>query len=163
MQKEGVLKMMNPPVKRLCVENEPDESGWHNIVQQVYGQYDDQYVEKVESYENDGYSNLEARERATEDLFWKYRKGIMKQYSAILTTVHNLQRSMIHRELIQDTQRLMDEKHYQFVKALKVVLQRNSSLFNELIDSEEEDDNSCSESENRDGEPDTEDESFEGN
>ena len=49
-----------PPVKRLCVENadEPDESGWHNLVQQVYGQYDDQYVEKVESYENDGYSNL---------------------------------------------------------------------------------------------------------
>ena len=81
-----------PPVKRLCVENadEPNESGWHNIVQQVYGQYDCQYVKKVESYENDCYSNLEAREKATEDLFWKYRKGIMKQYSDILTTVHNL-------------------------------------------------------------------------
>ena len=49
----------------------------------------------------------------------------MKQYSDILTTVHNLQRSMIHREVMQNTQRLMDEKHYQFVKALKVVLQQN--------------------------------------
>ena len=58
-------------------------------VQQVYRQYDDQYIKKVESYENNGYSNLEASE--------KYRKGIMKQYSDILTTVHNLQRSMIHR------------------------------------------------------------------
>ena len=87
----------------------------------------------------------------------------MKQYSDILTTVHNLQRSMIHWEVMQDTQRLMDKKHYQFVNALKVVLQRNSSLFNELIDSEEEDDNSSSESENTDGESDTEDESSEGN
>ena len=152
-------------MKRLCVENadEPDEPGWHHIVQQVYGQYDDQYVEKVESYENDSYSNLEAREKATEDLSWKYRKGIMKQYSDILTTMHNLQRSMIHREVMQDIQRLMDDKHNQFVKALKVVLQRNSSLFDEPIDSEEEDDNSSSESENTDGESDTEDESSEEN
>ena len=58
-------------MKRLRVENtdEPDESGWDEIVHQVYGKYDDQYIEKVESYENDGYSNLEAREKATEDLF----------------------------------------------------------------------------------------------
>ena len=99
-------------MKRLCVENmdEPDESGWHNIVQQVY-KYDDQYVEKVDSYENGGYSNLESREKATEDLFWKHRKGIMKQYADILTTVHNLKRSMIHREVMQDIQRLMDKKH----------------------------------------------------
>ena len=163
--KRGCPENDEPPVKRLRVENtdEPDETGWHEIVQQVYGKYDDQYVEKVESYENDGYSNLEAREKATEDLFWKYRKGIMKQYADILTTVHNLQRSRIHQEVMQDIQRLMDEKHYQFAKALKVVLQQNSSLFDELIDSEEEEDNSSSESETTDGESDTEDGSSEGN
>ena len=98
-------------MKRLCVENmdEPDESGWYNIMQQVYEKYDDQCVEKVDSFENDGYSNLESREKATEDLFWKYRKGIMKQYADILTTVHNLKKSMIHREVMQDIQRLMDK------------------------------------------------------
>ena len=79
-------------------------------MQQVYEKYDDQYVEKVDSYENDGYSNLESREKATEDLFWKYRKGIMKQYADILTTLHNLKKSMIHQEIMQDIQRLMDEK-----------------------------------------------------
>ena len=68
------------------------------------------------------YSNLESREKATEDLFWKYRKGIMKQYADILTTVHNLKKSMIHREVMQDIQRLMDKKHYQFAKALKLIL-----------------------------------------
>ena len=63
---------------------------------------------------------------------------------------------------MQDIQRLMDAKHYQFSKALKVVLQQNSSLFDELIDSEEED-NSSSESETTDGESDTEDGNSEGN
>ena len=59
----------------------------------------------------------------------------------------------------------MDEKHYQFAKALKLVLQWNSSLFDELIDSEEEDDNSSSNSESMDRESDshTEDERPEGN
>ena len=55
----------------------------------------------------------------------------MKQYADILTTVHNLQRSRIHQEVMQDIQRLMDEKHYQFAKALKLVLQQNLSLFDE--------------------------------
>ena len=64
---------------------------------------------------------------------------------------------------MQDIQRLMDEKHYQFAKALKVVLQQNLSLFDELIDSEEEEDNSSSESDTTDGESDTEDGSSERN
>ena len=44
--KTGCPENNEPPVKRLCVENtdEPDESGWHNIVQQVCKKYDDQYV-----------------------------------------------------------------------------------------------------------------------
>ena len=87
----------------------------------------------------------------------------MKQYADILITVHNLKKSMVHREVTQDIQKIMDEKHYQFAKALKLVLQWNSSLFDELIDSEEENDNSSFNSESTDGESDshTEDESNE--
>ena len=72
---------------------------------------------------------------------------------------------MIHREVMQDIQRLMDKKHYQFPEALKLVLQWNSSLFDELIEREEEDDKSSFESESTDGESDshTEDERPEGN
>ena len=60
-----------PPVKRVCHENtdEPNESGWDNIVQRVYRKYDDHYSEKVESYEKDGNSEVESRQKATEDLF----------------------------------------------------------------------------------------------
>ena len=45
-------------MKRLCDENmdEPNESGWDNIVQRVYRKYNDQYSEKVESYKKEGYS-----------------------------------------------------------------------------------------------------------
>ena len=111
-------------MKRLCDENtdEPDESGWDNIVQRVYRKYDDQYSEKVESYEKEGYSEVESRQKATEDLFWKYRKGIVKSYTNLLTTVHHLKRSMIHQEVMEEIQTLMSEKHYRFVQALKIVL-----------------------------------------
>ena len=109
-------------------------------MQRVYRKYDDQYSEKVESYEKEGYSEVESRQKATEDLFWKYRKGIVKSYDNILTTVHHLKRSVIHQEVMEGIQTLMSEKHYRFVQALKKVLRPNSSLFDELIDSEEEDD-----------------------
>ena len=140
--KRGCPENDEPPMKRLCDENtdEPDESGWDNIVQRVYRKYDDQYSEKVESYEKEGHSEVESRQKATEDLFWKYRKGIVKSYANILTTVHHLKRSMIHQEVMEEIQTLMSEKHYRFIQALKIVLRRNSSLFDELIDSEEEDD-----------------------
>ena len=139
--KRGCPENHETPMKRLCDENtdEPNESGWDNIVQRVYRKYDDQYSEKVESYEKEGYSEVESRQKATEDLFWKYRNGIVKSYANILTTVHHLKRSMIHQEVMEEIQTLMCEKHYRFVQALKIVLRRNSSLFDELIDSEEED------------------------
>ena len=147
--KRGCPENDEPPMKRLCDENtdEPDESGWDNIVQRVYRKYDDQYSEKVESYEKEGCSEVESRQKATEDLFWKYRKGIMKSYANILTTVHHLKRSTIHQEVMEEIQTLMNEKHYRFVQALKIVLRRNSSLFDELIDSEEENDDDSTDDE----------------
>ena len=53
--------------------------------------------------------------------------------------VHCFKRSMIHREVMEEIQTLINEKHYRFVQALKIVLRRNSSLFDELINSEEDD------------------------
>ena len=122
--KRGCPENDEPPMKRLCDENtdEADESGWDNIVQRVYRKYDDQYSEKVESYEKEGYSEVESRQKATEDFFWKYRKGIVKSYANILTTVHHLKRSTIHQEVMEEIQTLMSEKHYRFVQALKIVL-----------------------------------------
>ena len=60
---------------------------------------------------------------------------------------------------MEEIQTLMNEKHYRFVQALKIVLQRNSSLFHELIDSEEEDNDDRSTDEESDSH--TEDESSE--
>ena len=94
-------------------------------MQRMYRKYDDQYSEKVES-------EVESRQKVTKDLFCKYRKGIMRSYADILTTVHHLKRSMIYQEVTEEIQTLMNEKHYRFVQALKRALLRNSSLFNEL-------------------------------
>ena len=91
--KRGCPKNDELPVKRLCDKNmeEPDESDIKCIestmTNRVYRKYDDQYSEKVESYKKDGYSKVESRQKGTEDLFWKYRKGIMRGYADILTTV----------------------------------------------------------------------------
>ena len=70
------------------------------------------------------------------------------------TIVHHLKRSMKHHEVTEEIQILMNEKHYRFVQALKIVLQQNSSLFGELTDSEEEDDDRSTDEE-------SEEESFE--
>ena len=40
-------------------------------------------MKKVDSYKKGGYSSLQSRAKAAEDLFWKYRKGIMRYYSNI--------------------------------------------------------------------------------
>ena len=114
--KRGCSENDEPPLKRLCDENtdEPDESGWDNIVQRVYRKYDDQYSEKVESYEKEGYFEVESRQKATEDLFWKYRKDIVKSSANIFTKVHCLKRSTIHQEVMEEIQTLMNEKHYRF-------------------------------------------------
>ena len=161
--KRGCPENGDSPVKRQCIndpnEDGPDEFGWHNIVQRVYDQYNDQYSEKVESYQKNGYSGLRSREKATEDLYLKYRKGIVSTYADMLTTMHNMQRSMIHREVMEGIQSLMDEKCFRFAKALKVVLQQKSSLFDELIDSE--DDNSSFGSESSSLESDSQAESEE--
>ena len=68
--KRGCSQNDEPPVKRLYDENtdKPDESGWDNmgwVVQRLYRKYNDQYSEKVQSYEKEGYSKVESREKAT--------------------------------------------------------------------------------------------------
>ena len=69
--KRGCPENDEPPMKRLCDENtdEPDESGWDNIMQRVYRKYYDQYSEKVESYEKEGYSEVESREKPQKTYF----------------------------------------------------------------------------------------------
>ena len=76
---------------------------------------------------------------------------------------NSLHIQMIHREVMEDIQALMNEKNYQFTKALKIVFHHNSSLFDELMYSEEDNDNSSFDSKSTDGELDshTEDESSE--
>ena len=60
--------------------------------------------------------------------------------------MHGMQTSEIHQEVMEDIQTLMNEKGFRFNKALKLVLEQNRTLFEELIDSDE----SGSESESSD-------------
>ena len=53
-------------------------------MKQVYDKYDDKYAAKGESYESDAYFNLQAREKATEELFFKETKDIMEKYADTL-------------------------------------------------------------------------------
>ena len=83
----------------------------------------------------------------------------MKSYANILTMVHRLKKIMIHQEVMEEIQTLMNEKHYRFIQTLKIVLRRNLYLFDEHIDSEEEDDDDMSTDEESNSH--TEEESFE--
>ena len=105
--KRGCPENDEPPIKKLCMENKYNTDS---------DRYHDQYVEKVESYKLEGSSNLESREKATRDLFLKYRKGIAKAYADFLTTMHGMQKSEIHQEVMEDIQTLMNEKGFRFNK-----------------------------------------------
>ena len=56
--------------------------------------------------------------------------------------MNSLKHSVIHREVIQELQKLMEEKHYSFDRALKIALRSKAQLFDELVDSEEDTDTS---------------------
>ena len=63
-----------------------DDSGWDNLINEAYEEYDDVYDVKVQQYEQEGCSNEEARDKASEDLFFKYQKYVMQMYKNVLYT-----------------------------------------------------------------------------
>ena len=146
--KRGCPEDEEPPTKRFKHDDneDEDESGWEDLIIKAYDEHDDVYQDKVNQYENEGFSNREAERKASEDLHSKYRKSLMNIYKEYMLHMHGLENSETHNIIMKDIDYLMDEKFYDFDEALKLALRKHRHMFDELVaddeDSGESDDES---------------------
>ena len=81
-----------PPSKMFKVDvsdESEDDSGWVNLINEAYEEYDDGYGVKVQQNEQEGCSNEEARDKASKENI-KYKEYVMDVYQNALMTVHNV-------------------------------------------------------------------------
>ena len=86
-----------------------DDSGWVNLINEAYEEYDDVYGVKVQQNEQEGCSNVEARDKASGDLSIKYKEYVIDVYQNALMTVHKVQGTSLHRQIMNDVDYLKDE------------------------------------------------------
>ncbi len=109
------------------------------FVQKAYDENDDKYQEKVREYEKEGKSREDAEDTTSEDLQSLYAKTLLEIYEEYMFIMNELKNSTYHRQIVEDTDQLMEEKFYDFDEALKIALRKNRRLFDELVaDSDDE-------------------------
>ena len=125
-----------------------DESLWVDLLNKTFGSHDKDYTKKVLAYESEGLSEEKARSRADRDLRKVYRSTLMKKYGSFLKLLASLQRSKLHRRILDDLNTLAEK--YSIDKALTKVLKKNRGVFDVLIKNTEVEssDESLSDSDN---------------
>ena len=148
---------MNRHVKRWCPVNDGDDevptkkmktdescsdiedsSGFDTLINKVYKENNDKYQSKVEFYEDQDMSEHEAEMAAKEAMLPQDRRLLMKIYKNLVTTFHKLQCSALHRNIIAQVQYMVGEKNYDFDHALDVVVGKHWTEFNQLVESDTE-------------------------
>ena len=66
---------------------------WHNNY--------DTFVDKVETYENDGMTTDESKDKANAEMLRHNRKHVIEKYTTLLNKIHGLKRSKIHRDIME--------------------------------------------------------------
>lgn len=148
--KHGCPEDDEPPGKRPRYDSD-DDSGFDELINRVYEEYNDIYGDKVQKYMKDGDSEKKARQKATEDLFSKYVKEFTKLYRDHIIIMHNLERSPVHQKTMDDVDHLTYEKHYDFEEAVKIAVRKNKRELGELIDMEDGEDGESADSDESDG------------
>ena len=106
-----------------------DDSGWDNLINEAYEEYDDVYDVKVQQYEQEGCSKEEAGDKASDDLLLKYQKYVMQMYKNVITAVHDLQDTSLHRQIMNDVDYLHEEKFHDWDQALKLAIRKTRGCF----------------------------------
>ena len=63
----------------------------------------------------------------------------MKNYKYVIVTMHNLRGSSIHHNVLNETNKLMEENGYEFEKAFRMSMKRHQIAFEDLIKDNESD------------------------
>ena len=57
----------------------------------------------------------------------------MDVYQNALMTLHNVQGTSLHRQIMNDVDYLKEEKSYSWDKALKLAIRKNKRMFHDLM------------------------------
>ena len=128
----SVLEEDSPPRKKYIVGTD-EGYGWKNLLYDAYEKHDDTFKEKVEGYMNDGYSEEDARGKATDELYGRYVKTLKEKYKHTIITVNDVKESALHQKIMQDVDDLMKEKCYEFKKALNIAIRKNKEGFEDVV------------------------------
>ena len=127
------------------LEDNPVFQDW---LDQAMEATDDMRKEKYEKYVNEGMSEEEAKERAHDKVIWTVKKNFFDQYAIYLWQTIHLEDDETNQGILVEVQEKM-EKGVIDRKAIRKVLAKHKTYFDELFlyESDDEDDEDDSEGE----------------
>jgi len=128
-----------------CSSENHSESGWEDLVQEVYDDNDDLYQSRVRKYERRGYKD--ATQRAAIHLLPTYKADLQRKFSRIFIHFQQLEQNENYEQMARAYHYYLNDKKYSKSKSVRAVVRANSAFFDELLDDDpmdnddEDDDN----------------------
>ena len=117
-----------------------NDTGFYPLINRVYEETDDQFIQKVQSImDKEGLTEKEARSEAKEQMLPKNRAVFLRVYKDFVKTEMDLNHSHLHKEVMLDVKKLVDNKHLKVSQAISRAVNSRKRKFNELLQEEESD------------------------
>lgn len=141
----------DPPQKKPKTEHEEmdednDYPAFETLINEAYAKYDDKYSEKIDHFVNEGMSEKQAKQEASEALRPQYRKALMKNYTEFLCTLYYMKQSPLHYKVGRAAEEYMEDGK-SVERAIRRAIYDHRHLMDEVLDDAE---NNQSDAENED-------------
>ena len=112
------------------------ESGWQDMLQEVYDKNDDLFQNKIQKYQGDE----NARQKVKDDMLPIYKQSLLKLFSKMFLYSQQMENSEHFDKILSDFTYYIREKKYSKGKALRAAIRVNNSIFDELLDDDDSSD-----------------------
>ncbi len=131
----------NCPNKRWEDDQEPFENdGFKYIRQKARERNEDEWLEKVNKYEDQGMSSTDAERKAEEKMETKDKKAFLKIYENLVRLQVQLDQCQLHLELLDHVKELMDITDLKVEQAVKRAVAKKRRDLETVMDVDDEDD-----------------------
>ena len=127
-----------------------DESVWTDLLQEAYDLNDGKHRTKVTKYIEEEVPDAE--ERALEEMRPVYKKSLQELFTKMFAFALAIKRSKHYTTFMGDVRHYLDEKDYSLSKAVKAAVRRNGAIFDDVIEEDEQTDDSESSMDEENGE-----------
>ena len=129
-------RYISPPGKRLK-NVEEEERVTRNIWEKRFKRplresHQDEFLEKIENYLDEGYSSDKAKRRAANDLLPELRKELRRDLEQFLVDFHKLQNDDVLQQILQSAEKLREDHGMTVDASIKRAIQLRNTLFDEL-------------------------------